>query len=340
MEKTRISLILIILFYSGIIISISTAHVPVNPDQSEGLATATRIDDPTKSWVIYGESTLDQLTQYFYFDILAFDTLFLSFTKAIRDENMNYNPKLILFGVEFNSSEVLDSHIEIPEGYGWIIISDEVQEKIYEPFGPSYYDPLGLYNYTTPSDARYYLAITAESEGFYSIAIGLNERYSLIEWITVPLSMVNVYLWEGQSILFLLLPWVITIGIGYFLIKKYQLTDANTDYKEKLFILIIALSNFCSSLNFFSQILISMYKSGQNEGLIISIVIGILPALTGLMMVRSLVLSNNSMTRLNQKLTIYSIINLLIWAGFVIFPLISLMYVVWRVIFYPSVARL
>ena len=88
----------------------------------------------------------------------------------------------------------------------------------YEAFGPSSFYQLSEINIFAPQSGRYYLAILGNGSGSYGIARGYLEAFTLGERIITPLSLISVYLWEGQNLALILAPVILAVLAGLALI--------------------------------------------------------------------------------------------------------------------------
>lgn len=84
----------------------------------------------------------------------------------------------------------------------------------YEPFGPSSYVELAEINITAPESGRYYAAVHGNSKSFsgsghYGLTVGYKEETSFSDRMSTPIQLISVYLWEGQSLGVILIPYMV-----------------------------------------------------------------------------------------------------------------------------------
>jgi hypothetical protein len=79
-------------------------------------------------------------------------------------------------------------------------------------FTPSSYYQLISVDLIVEQSGDYYLVVYGI--GKYGLAVGYKEEFSLLEWLKIPFDVTLVHLWEGQSLLLILLPLIIIIYIG------------------------------------------------------------------------------------------------------------------------------
>jgi len=46
--------------------------------------------------------------------------------------------------------------------------------------------------------------------GKYGIAIGYKEEFTLSEWLLIPIDVINIHQWEGQSLILILMPLLLS----------------------------------------------------------------------------------------------------------------------------------
>ena len=321
-KKLMVGVLIVVFFILPIPIS---SHVPVSSEKNSKLARAEEIEDPTKSWAIYGNLENPDLTNYYFADLKSGEVLFLSLSKAIRDSNDNFIPKIYIFGEEFTNSTSLSSELEIPSNYGWIeIFPDSSPQKEFEPFGPSSFYSLLEFEYEIPNSNRYYIVITSANGGHYLLAVGTSESFTLSEWISTPVQMISVYRWEGQSWFLILIPWLFSIVLMFYLLFIRNFRGFNDLENWKKSIILLSSSFYASSAQYYYQTIISLYHGGPNFGLILSLFIGLLPVILGLLLFQILapIQDYNLITLL--KTILLSVMAIICWAGYIIFPVIMI----------------
>jgi len=103
----------------------------------------------------------------------------------------------------------------------------------YEPFGPSSFIELAEINLSAPQPGRYYAAVyentkngmkeeaslaaaeaDAKEGGHYGLVVGYREEFSFTDRMIAPIQIASVYIWEGQSIIMILIPYLVAIIAG------------------------------------------------------------------------------------------------------------------------------
>jgi hypothetical protein len=302
-------------------VSLTSGHVPVDSDNNTNLENAEKIKNPTKSWAIYGHVNPNQ-NHYYVADFNTGETLYVSLSKAIRDENDNFSPQIIISSKEFTQNPILSSSIEVPENYGWIKINnDQDREKEYEPFGPSYFYSITEFEYDVPENNRYYIIINSIQEGYYLLAVGSTEQFTLQEWFFTPIQMISVYQWEGQSWFLIVIPWFLTVIFSFYVYFVRNPRNIKNLQTWKKIILSMSIPFYGSSTQYLSQIIISSYFGGLDPAILISLILGLFPFLVGLYIFTILTKQQQTDITLQLKLIGSSIIGLILWAGYIVFPL-------------------
>ena len=108
------------------------------------------------------------------------------------------------------------SYPRIPEDFGTLAVQGiSAINATYEPFGPSSYVEMATINLSSPKSARYYAIVYSnDTAGHYSLAVGTREEFSFSERITTPVRLISVYIWEGQSLGMILIPFLAAEIIG------------------------------------------------------------------------------------------------------------------------------
>ncbi|MFW6040602.1 MAG: hypothetical protein ACOC85_02060, partial [Thermoplasmatota archaeon] len=151
-------------------------------------------------------------------------------------------------------------------------------------------------------------------------------RYGVIEWIKVPVDILSIRIWEGQSLLEIFAPMIVVfIGgiLGFIYIRKVgsKIPKGITGWLPALGgILYIGSGGI---------ILYQMVKASTmaNPGvmIILTLLFAMMPVILGVFLIKNaryLKKPINNKERL--KLAIYVLLGLFVWAGFIIGPLIVL----------------
>jgi len=217
------------------------AHVPILAADNENITRALHISDAAKSWAAYG--SLGEGVHYYSIDVQQGDRIYLSLFKSTDPKEKDFQPALALLGPELPSEGTVSpqlSRLQLslpPQASELKISSARIggsKSAVYEPFGPSSFIEVSEVNMTAPKSARYYAAvydsnssdssnnstnITASgrlSSGHYGLAVGYEEQFSFTDRIMTPLRLISVYLWEGQSLAMIFIPYFAAEVIGLF----------------------------------------------------------------------------------------------------------------------------
>ncbi|MBN1322685.1 MAG: hypothetical protein JW986_01610 [Methanotrichaceae archaeon] len=214
----RVSLWIIVLFAS--LLSGAWAHVPLILPSSANISEAVIIHDPSKSWAIYGDLEMGDV-QYYSFKISKGERIKLSLLAA----DAGYLPGMVLMGPGLEGDGILPPGMDLPDGYGAVVARGSMPKSAtYEPFGPGSYYGLADLDLAAPENGTYYVAIYGGAAGNYGLVIGYRETFSLDELVSLPLNMISVHRWEGQSLALILLPFLAVLTAGYYLLLRRDLS--------------------------------------------------------------------------------------------------------------------
>jgi hypothetical protein len=198
------------------------AHVPVNADGNSDISTALSVENPAKSYIIYGHLHEAGEVAWYKLHVNPGERLVLSLMTSGYDTSI---PDMIIMSPGTDgSSEGSSPTINIPHGYTSQIIRGRPSEKAeYEPFSPAAIFEVASYSQEIDTPGLRYLAVVSPTdETRYSIAIGYKEEFTPSEWVLVPVSVISIYLWEGQSILTILAPFLAVVILGFVVISRRQ----------------------------------------------------------------------------------------------------------------------
>ena len=300
-----------------------SAHVPIAPADGDTLETAIEINNPTKSWVIYSELHEAQHAQYFTFEMNEGDRIRLILSIPIYETHSFY-PVLVLMGPGIADQGTPPTYIEHPEDAGIAVYEETGRHADYEGFTPTSFYKLIDIDTEAPETGRYYVAVfEPEDIGGISLAVGYRETFTLQEWILVPISVITIHQWNGQSLLMIFLPFAVVLAIGILLYYRKS-RDAVTQRSGILLIGQIAAFLFIASgVAIFYQMIIALLNTSMNIQILITTMFGLIPILLG--RYASSLLSSHGLTssyRGPLKLLFLSVVAIFAWSGLIIGPIL------------------
>ena len=275
----------------------ASAHVPLMAGGNENISSAMHITDPGKSWAVYGSLEKD-VVHYYSFDLEEGERIYLSLFKSSDAKEKNFLPALVLLGPGLKTGglppgqlalprEASDLKIQIAEG-------KSAASAVYEPFGPSSFIELAEINISAPESARYFAAVystvnstsnstngTNSTPGHYGLAVGYREEFSFSERITTPLRLISVYLWEGQSLGFILIPYLVAEVVALLFFWRGS--------RRTSFCLAGLLAGFlflATSASVFTQMVFSLTRAPFGPEVNITVLIAVFNALLGVAAIR------------------------------------------------------
>lgn len=175
------SLLVVAMLFAGS----AAAHVPeIGPGDRV-------IDEPDRSWAFYDELAPGD-THTWTFTLNAGDPLFVGISVPLQDA---WVPEATLHGPTGN------------------IPLERENEVGFEPATPYTSRDVWSLNEEAPATGTYELTLTGTG-GRYAFGYGLAERFTLFEWVTIPIAAAQIHLWEGHPVLLLLLPYIVGLGIA------------------------------------------------------------------------------------------------------------------------------
>jgi hypothetical protein len=339
------------IFVLAVIYFLSTpafAHVPVFGGEGKSPETAIRIEDPSKSRVIYGQLASEDF-RYYSFKMEKGERIVLGLIIPVEQGNQGFSPSLILIGPGIANEGKVPGRLEVPEGYGAKVLSDGLPESpVYEGFTPSAFYSLSRLDMKAPENGTYYAAVGAvqevsaiegedaiqgesvqeieiPGERNYGIVMGYRETFTLKEWISTPLSQIKIYRWEGQSLLLIFTPLALTLTVG--LLAIFFKRDAVTGYNPARISGILAGFFFLGTgASYIFQMLISLSKSSYSSEIVVTLVLILVSIGLGISAVTLSLKDENYGSESARKRLYFSglgVAGLLFWAGLFIGPLLA-----------------
>ena len=345
-----------IVWFSGIFLLVVTyflsapalAHVPIFGGEGKSIETAIQIEDPSKSRVFYGELGSGDF-RYYGFNAEKGERIVLGLTIPVEDGNKGFTPHLVLIGPGLKDEGKVPDKLEVPEGYGAKVLSYNLPESpVYEGFTPSaFYSPVKL-DIKAPESGIYYVVVGAAQEtdlregenviygkglqekeipreGNYGLILGYRETFTLKEWLSIPLSQIKIYHWEGQSLFLILTPLALTLAAG--LLSIFLKRETVAEYSPaRISGMLAGLFFLGTGVTYIFQMLISLSKSSYSSEIGITLILILLSIGLGIIAI-ALILRNENYGKRSARKRLYffglGIFGLLFWAGWFIGPFLA-----------------
>jgi hypothetical protein len=227
-----------------------------------------------------------------------------------------------LTGPGITTKDPLVPEISLPEGYGSIVVP--VQEAgrppSYEPFTPmALYEGASL-SLPAPASGDYTVAVSG-SEGRYILATGYREEFSLAEWVLIPVSILSVRAWQGQSLLANLLPIIgaVLAGAWWFHKKSASL------WPWAWLPAIAGCAFIGSGILILIQMVLAGLLTGPVPSMLLTLLFAALPIILGLLLVwNAAKIGPSPSIRQRAVMAILGILGLVFWAGLIAGPLLAI----------------
>ena len=300
------------------------AHVPIIADNNNNLNTPLSVEKPTKSYVIYGHLHDAGDVGYYQFNLNAGDQLKLSLMMTGFDAPV---PDMVVMSPG-NSGPIanLPQNVDVPPGYNAEVIKGQKPVTAeYEPFSPAAVFNVASYSKNITQPGTYYVAVISPAdETQYSVAVGYLEEFSLEEWLLVPINLISTHLWEGQSIVAILAPFLAVIILGLILTAR---RERDNKIKKPLSFWLATIAGLCyfgGAAIVLVQMVRVLKETGFSAGVIVTLIFALIPIMLGIWALR--VARSPSPRSLKNRLSlgIIGLLGLLFWAGLIIGPVIAI----------------
>jgi hypothetical protein len=305
------------------------AHAPLGTGDNESINKATVIPDPTKSWALYSALNSDGDPQYYTFNITAGQTIHVTIYKSTRNQDINFKPRLIIIGSNVAPKGEIPSKITVPSGLSAQLLNQTEPTPTFEPFSPGTFIGLADTTLDNPTPGKYYLVVFEQSNstagGNYGLAIGDRETYTIDEWILIPLNLMNIYQWEGQSIALILTPMIATLVVGIVLVA-WRLRKQCDLANPMAWIGAIAGFTFIgTSTSTLFQLLFDATKVSVGGEAAITAIFIIIPLILGLVTLR-VAIKNSQKATIRKRIyfVVLGVAAVFIWAGLILGPILAI----------------
>ncbi len=318
--KSRCFLLFILLLLP---VRIVIAHAPDKPSENESLATAYTISNPAKSWAIYAELHEGGEAQYYKFDLSQNERLLVQLFVP-TSEKSGFVPNLVIMGPGITSQDALPEYVETVEGVGILLLEGQRSSSpTYEPFTPSSFYELARSDWEVSAGGTYHVAVYDPSQGGrYGLAIGYREEYGLDEWILIPIEVIGIHQWEGQSLLFVIAPMLVTLAIGF----AFILLKRPAMLREFLsgIGLLVGILYLGSGFMILTQMILALRNATPDLGVVLTSVFILIPILLALAIFRLTINRKQVTNRVRVYIAILGVLGLFTWTGLLIGPALAL----------------
>lgn len=199
-------------------------------------------------------------------------------------------------------------------------------QATYEPFSPSSFYMLGEVDLDAPASGTYYIAVYEPSRGgHYSIAVGDLESYTLSEYVLIPISLISVYQWEGQSLALVFAPMGLVIAVGLALMiwrwRKRGTPQSPSGWVGAL----AGLLFLGSGATVLFQMGFSLTNAPLSSEIGLTLLFALMPILLGIGALRIVLKAGRRLrTRTRIYLAVLGVLAFFAWAGLLVGPILAL----------------
>jgi len=296
----------------------AAAHVPVLPGDHNTLATAMPIKDAAITYAIYGTLHEAGETDYYTVYLRKGDTLNFMVNTPVQG---NFVPWLVIAGPGLSPQGTAPQGVELPAGDQAVVITGmHPASADYEPFSPMAIYQTAMYSGKAPSDGTYVIAVYTPADGGpYTLATGTLEAFTASEWILVPIDLIGVRIWQGQSLLLIFGPYlvVLAIGAGLLFLRPKQKPKSPAAWSG----LIAGLFYLGSGAATLLQTVIALSMTTTGIAVLVTMAFALIALGAGAVAVRASIQSPAQIPgRFRILMVVIGIIGIAIWAGLIIGP--------------------
>jgi hypothetical protein len=166
-----------------------------------------------------------------------------------------------------------------------------------------------------------YSVVVFGDEGRYILATGYLEEFSPTEWVLIPVSVLSVRNWQGQSILLNLLPIMGAVLIGAWWFRN----RSTAPQWPGVWLLVIAgFAYIGSGILVIAQMVIAGLLTGPVSSMTLTALFAAIPVLLGVALVRIAVKTGPAPSyRDRGVMAALGILGLFFWAGLIAGPVLA-----------------
>lgn len=322
MELRRTSLPVLILIIA-FLVPPTCGHTPLGTGENGDLSMATVISQPEKSYVVYGHIHEPGGAAYYRFDMADGQTLHIELLVNRKNSPV---PDLIIMGPAVPASGTPPLSLQIPPGSGVLVIPGRMPEQaMYEPFSPAALFPVASYTQKVAGSGTFYAAVySVNGEQDYSFAPGFREEFTASEWFLIPVSVIGIHAWEGQSLAVILAPCIAVVLLGITLLLRLQ-ERTGTHRSPFSWLAVTAGLIYLGGASITStQMVRALGITGWQPSAILTLIFTSIPVVLGIVALKTGFGSGQPVhAKERVLLAIIGLLGLLFWGGLIVGPAIA-----------------
>jgi len=298
-------------------------HAPLGAGDNEALGDATLIPNAEKSWAVYAELHEAGEAQYYKFDVTSGQRLYLMLYASPGDADAGFLPHMALMAPGIDDEGSLPKYVILPEGYGYRTVPSKRAEKpSYEAFAPGSFYSLSELRFEAGQGGTYYVVVFEEKMGGrYGLAVGEQESFTIEEYLLIPFSTLNVYLWSGQSPIQVIAPMAAVVAIGIVTLYLAQVRTAVTRSAGSALAYVAGLIFVGSAAVKIYVMLVALSWTGLVGDAMLTVTFVLAPLGIGAYAMKYSLGGRHRSQRV--KMVIFALLGLISWGGFLVGPAIA-----------------
>lgn len=317
---TIIALIAVLLLASAP----ASAHSPLFPVENHSIESAMTIDNPAKSRAIYHDLEGDEAS-YYRLEMHTGERIFLQVFTPISPQD-GFVPSLALLSPGEGSNGTLPPFVEVPNGYHYDVVpGDEGAKGELEPFTPGPLFIMAEIDTLASSDGLYYAVVFSDYKGGnYAIAIGYLEEFKAGEILALPMDLLTIYQWEGQTLWQALLPFLLVLAMGLALAYYGHRKMGKPSTWVKWLAVVSSLAFLGSAVSVMVQLAFSFTRVPVSSLAMLSLIFALAYLAMGLVMGR-FAFKRKDLTVGNRVVfVVVALLGLGMWGGMYLGPILAL----------------
>jgi len=321
--KVHVHIIAISLFLL-LSVPIAWAHTPFgSSNENNTIANAIEFSNPTKSWTMYRELHEAQEVEYYKLHLKPGEKFQFSVSTP-RSADPSFVPSAVVMWPGSANRSNIPTFVEVPAGYSATLVRGvRPPSPEYEAFTPTSYYFVVEYAQPVQREGDYYFAVYApNSGGKYNLAVGYVEEFTVVEWLKIPFDVLNIHIWEGQSLLMILAPLLLALIIGFPSIQnRYKLSLGLVTALG----MIAGLLDIGTGMMTLFQMLLAANGATQTVMVPLTLVFAVIPLVLGVLLLRKTI-NHKAGWSIKDRLTlvVFGALGLVFWAGLIAGPILTM----------------
>lgn len=216
----KIKLVFMVLFMLIFSDNTAYAHKPLFEKNNTTFENPIIVPEHKVSYAVYGLLKTREDVDFVKFSAVQRDTFYVQMTTPVIKSNEDFKPNIAIIGKGLLQRDEVP--FEVPQDLGIIVLPYVSGELFYEKFTQTSYYLNQSIRGEIPETGNYYIAVfSKETGGKYALAVGEDDRFSLVDFVKFPYTYLKVkYFFNPLTTIIITIGGILIVAAVIRIIKR------------------------------------------------------------------------------------------------------------------------